>query len=99
MACIVEKNLHGPAAYHDCLDQQLRALAGSSLPQRKSSSATSTEPTAPQTAGCAENGSCYGDLNANGVPKTVQVNGYNRKDGTYVKGYYRSAPGTNPPKK
>src|ERR1700730_353261 len=48
---------------------------------------------------CAENGSCYGDPNVNGVPKTVHVNGYYRRDGTYVRGYYRSAPGTNPPKR
>jgi len=45
---------------------------------------------------CAPNGSCYGDLNANGVPKTVDVQGYYRKDGTHVQGYYRSAPGSNP---
>lgn len=44
----------------------------------------------------AENGSYYGELNKNGVPKTVLVNGYTRSDGTYVRGYYRSAPGTNP---
>ena len=44
----------------------------------------------------AENGSYYGELNKNGVPKTVPVRGYYRKDGTYVRGYYRSAPGTNP---
>lgn len=58
-------------------------------------------PSVPTTSGtglCAENGSCYGDPNANGVPKTVHVNGYYRKDGTYVRGHYRSAPGTNPPK-
>jgi len=47
---------------------------------------------------CAENGSCYGDPNVNGVPKTVHVNGYYRKDGTYVRGHYSSAPGTNPRK-
>ena len=44
----------------------------------------------------AENGTYYGELNKNGVPKTVLVNGYTRSDGTYVRGYYRSAPGTNP---
>ena len=32
MACIVEKNLNGPAAYHACLEQQLRALAASKRP-------------------------------------------------------------------
>jgi hypothetical protein len=50
----------------------------------------------PATAPVAENGSYYGELNANGVPKTVSVQGYTRSDGTYVRGYYRSAPGTNP---
>lgn len=36
----------------------------------------------------AENGSYYGELNKNGVPKTVHVNGYFRSNGTYVRGYY-----------
>jgi hypothetical protein len=45
----------------------------------------------------AENGSYYGQLNENWVPKTVAVGGYYRKDGTYVRGHYRSAPGSNPP--
>ena len=44
----------------------------------------------------AENGSYYGEPNQNGVPKTVHVNGYTRSNGTYVQGYYRSAPRTNP---
>ena len=51
--------------------------------------------TAPATAtyGCAENGSCYGDITgATGRPKTVSVGGYYRKDGTYVRGHYRSKP-------
>ncbi len=40
---------------------------------------------------CAENGSCYGDISTvNGMPKTNHVNGYFRKDGTYVRGHYRS---------
>lgn len=42
---------------------------------------------------CAENGSCYGDISKNtGRPKTVHVRGYYRKDGTYVRGHYRSKP-------
>lgn len=41
---------------------------------------------------CAENGSCYGDIAATGRPKTVHVGGYFRKDGTYVRGHYRSKP-------
>ena len=41
----------------------------------------------------AENGSYYGETSATtGRPKTVFVNGYYRKDGTYVRSYYRSAP-------
>jgi len=43
----------------------------------------------------AENGSYYGQLNENGVPKTVFVKGYYRKDGIYVKSYYRSLPNSN----
>ncbi len=40
---------------------------------------------------CAENGSCYGDIsNVTGLPKTTAVKGYYRKDGTYVRGHYRS---------
>lgn len=43
------------------------------------------------TYGCAENGSCYGDISSiNGMPKTTAVDGYYRKDGTYVRGHYRS---------
>lgn len=44
----------------------------------------------------AENGSWRGQPNANGVPKTVYVRGYYRKDGTYVQGHYRSRPNSNP---
>jgi len=57
----------------------------------RNSSATASWP-----AGVAENGSYYGEPNQNGVPKTVHVNGYFRSDGTYVRGYYRSPPGSNP---
>ncbi len=53
-------------------------------------------PNAPTAAPVAENGSYYGQPNKNGVPKIVQVQGYTRANGTYVQGYYRSAPGTNP---
>lgn len=51
---------------------------------------------APVGASVAENGSYYGEPNMNGVPKTVLVQGYTKSNGTYVQGYYRSAPGTNP---
>lgn len=41
----------------------------------------------------AENGSFYGELSATtGRPKTVFVNGYFRKDGTYIRSHYRSLP-------
>ena len=41
----------------------------------------------------AENGSYYGQFSEQaGKPKTVYVKSYFRKDGTYVKGHYRSAP-------
>lgn len=44
----------------------------------------------------AENGSYYGQLNRSGIPKTVHVRGYFRRDGTYVRGHYRSPPRSNP---
>lgn len=41
----------------------------------------------------AENDSYYGEISVNtGRPKTVHVRGYYRKDGTYVRGHYRSKP-------
>jgi len=41
----------------------------------------------------AENGSYYGQISkATGRPKVVHVTGYYRKDGTYVRSYYRSRP-------
>jgi hypothetical protein len=41
----------------------------------------------------AENGSKYGDKSTKtGRPKTVFVKGYYRKNGTYVRSYYRSSP-------
>lgn len=40
---------------------------------------------------CAENGSCYGDISTTtGRPRTTHVRGYFRRDGTYVRGHYRS---------
>ena len=44
------------------------------------------------SSACAENGSCYGDINQYGVPKTIHIKGYYRKDGTYVRGHYRGKP-------
>jgi hypothetical protein len=49
-------------------------------------------PPSPIGPGCAENGSCFGDISSiNGMPKTTHVNGYFRRDGTYVRGHYRSS--------
>jgi tetratricopeptide (TPR) repeat protein len=43
--------------------------------------------------GCTSSGSCYGDISTiTGRPKTVHVDGYYRKDGTYVRPHYRSTP-------
>lgn len=43
------------------------------------------------SSACAENGSCYGDVSPlTGNPKTIHVDGYYRRDGTYVRGHYRS---------
>ena len=45
----------------------------------------------PYRYGCAENGSCFGDISSyTGRAKTVYVKGYYRKDGTYVRSHYRS---------
>jgi micrococcal nuclease len=41
----------------------------------------------------AENGSYYGQISeGTGRPKTVHVEGYTRRDGTYVREHYRSSP-------
>lgn len=74
-------------------------LGNVSKPAYSSSTGTAYEPAIvlPPGYGAAENGSYYGQPNVNGVPKTVAVGGYYRKDGTYVRGHYRSAPGSNPP--
>lgn len=55
---------------------------------RQSPASTYQPPIGPS---CAENGSCYGDISTTtGRAKTTYVNGYTRKDGTYVRGHYRS---------
>ena len=56
--------------------------------------ATERERVSPGECAHAENCSYYGQPNSYGVPKTVRVEGYYRSDGTYVRGYYRSAPGS-----
>ena len=56
-----------------------------------SASTSIANPPITTSPSCAENGSCYGDVSTNtGKPKTVSVKGYYRKDGTYVRGHYRS---------
>lgn len=48
---------------------------------------------APNKPRVAENGSYYGELSERtGRPKTVHVQGYTRRDGTYVRGHFRSKP-------
>lgn len=60
------------------------ALSSSSAPQPK----TVTHKSAPPE--CTET-SCYGDISRiTGRPRTHYVHGYYRKDGTYVRSYYRS---------
>ncbi|MFL6283566.1 MAG: surface-adhesin E family protein [Pyrinomonadaceae bacterium] len=50
-------------------------------------------PSPSYTPPVAENGSYYGEISPRtGRPKTVHVEGYTRRDGTYVRGHYRSAP-------
>jgi hypothetical protein len=51
-----------------------------------------TQAASPLAKPTAENGSYYGQPNVMGVPKTVHVSGYYCKDGTYVRGHYRSKP-------
>ena len=48
------------------------------------------------TGKVAENGSYSGQISENtDRPKDVHVNGYTRKDGTYVREHYRSAPSSS----
>lgn len=57
-------------------------------PGQRAPPSTTTSTTQPSVA---ENGSHYGQISENtGKPKTTYVNGYYRKDGTYVRGHYRS---------
>ncbi len=57
------------------------------------STSASEEITTFSGPGIAENGSYYGETSAlTGRPKTIPVKGYYRKDGTYVRGHYRSKP-------
>ena len=71
--------------------EQARAVAAGIV--ERAEIAPKTERPVRYLPACAENGSCYGDISSHtGRPKTVHVSGYYRKDGTYVRGYYRSRP-------
>jgi hypothetical protein len=99
--CAISAFLVGCASYPAANSYYEAPAYVSSQPAYSSDSAVSAyEPaavTTPVYGRVAENGSYYGQPNVNGVPKTVGVSGYTRKDGTYVRGHYRSAPGSNPP--
>ena len=63
------------------------------VPQQKTTSTTQNVKSHTASTSVAENGSYYGQTSkATGRPKTVHVSGYHRKDGTYVRGHYRSSP-------
>jgi micrococcal nuclease len=62
-------------------------------PPRASYLIPSTPPRFDPGPRVAENGSYYGEISERtGRPKTVQVQGYTRRDGTYVRGHFRSSP-------
>jgi predicted small lipoprotein YifL len=66
------------------------AAAAPSSPSATGSRSSVEERNAPPVA---ENGTYYGEISpATGRAKTVHVEGYYRRDGTYVRGHYRSAP-------
>jgi len=67
-------------------------IVSETSPPLNQTSTPAPSPSLPSPArGCSETGSCYGDIsNITGLPKTTYVNGYYRRDGTYVGSYYRS---------
>jgi len=70
-----------------CKEELLSAQELASVTQQRNQRTEAAE------VACAENGSCYGDISSEtGRPKTVYVRGYTRRDGTYVRGQYRSPP-------
>jgi len=83
-----------------CKPEELAAIDLEKVQKRREEAAartaspsvgTSVPTYVPSGPGCAENGSCYGDVSTiTGLPKTVAVSGYYRRDGTYVRGHYRS---------
>ncbi len=80
---------------YEKVGSQCRSIFARSQQAASSSNSSAGQPSSPSSAApaCAENGSCYGDISDNtGRPKTIHVDGYYRKDGTYVRGHYRSSP-------
>jgi hypothetical protein len=76
-----------PDAYSTSPSPAAQPFNGDSTPN---SASLSTPPV-------AENGSYYGEISpATGRPKTVHVDSYYRKDGTYVREHYRSPPRRKP---
>jgi len=66
-------------------------LSSPRAPPENSQLVTNTPDNSQPKKSVAENGSYYGETSQQtGKPKTVYVNGYYRKDGTYVRGHYRS---------
>ena len=79
------------AEYGDAL--ALRSLTERRVVHKSRRRIHVASPTVSSDPWCAENGTCYGDISAlTGRPKTVHVEGYYRRDGTYVRGHYRSSP-------
>jgi hypothetical protein len=102
LACVVPKTADSNEAIHQGGHGPHEFEESESWPTP--TTATSESVVLPRAIGelpgkklCAENGSCYGDINEDGRPKTVFVKGYYRADGTHVQGYYRSSPKTQPP--
>jgi hypothetical protein len=62
-----------------------------SILRMAASAGTSPVPVSAPSPVCSETGSCYGDISPRtGLPRTIFVPGYFRRDGTYVGSYYRS---------
>ena len=89
--CTLPTPLTPPQSTSSELNKQNSQGAVFVSPNTKQNSSNNSS-TSPSYGGCAENGSCYGDISSvNGTPKTIQVDGYYRRDGTYVRGHYRSS--------
>ena len=85
---VAGSNWYCKSGYQKTGNKCVSIFAGKSI-ENGSTSSSSFSSSSPSL--CAENGSCYGDISKNtGRQKTVPVRGYYRKDGTYVRGHYRS---------